>query len=209
MAGGSVPLASDPPSYRNLVRKVKALLGDGIQLNGGKLRFGMQSDGHYNPYLDLTIIPHNEAGLPLSPSSMRDNDMVLVVTGNDVFPGNVKKKGRSLFVELPWEMDTGQRFFVLDEGAKGILTVSLEGDGSDNIRVVPPVALASWLSTECPVMAPKYAMEDGTVRCPDGKRLRIADERTLTNEDIGSLGRNGLSGLLGKYRLRRVRECPG
>jgi len=202
----------DPPSHRETIRRIKALVSDGLHLNGVRLRFGRMGDGAYNPYLDVTASPHSSAGIGLSQSRMRNGDIVILI-GQDrsVMPGHVISKDRRTSIELPWNEEAGKRFFVLDEGGGGILTLSLDSEGGDRLRVVPQVALASWLSSECPLTSPKYSLEnDGaTIRCPDGRMLESDDGRRFAEEDLSALTRSGLVGLLGKYRLRRVKQCQG
>lgn len=206
------PLGDDRPSHRETIRKLRALLEDGLQLNGVRLRFGMHGEGMYNPYLDVTASPHESAGLGLSSARMRNGDIVILV-GQDksVIPGHVIAKGKKKSIELPWAEEKGKRFFVLDEGGHGIMTLSLGSEGGDSLRVVPQVALASWLSSECPLTVPKYAIEGNgsTIRCPDGRMLKSDDGRLFAEEDLETLTRSGLVGLLGKYRLKRVRQCQG
>jgi len=206
------PLGDETPSHREIIRRIKSLISDGLQMNGSKLRFGMHGDGRYNPYLDLTATPHMEAGLSVSPSRLRNGNIVILV-GQDrsIMPGHVNIQGRKATIELPWEEKSGKRFFVLDEGGNGLITVTLETNGGDKVKAISSVGVGSWLSSECPLATPQYTLagNGSMIKCPDGRFLETDDGKTFSEEDLATLNRAGLARLLGKYRLRRARQCQG
>jgi len=199
-------------SHRNIIHRIKSLIEDGLQVNGAKLRFGMHGDGRYNPYLDMTASPHGMSGLTVSPHRMRNGDVVILV-GEDrtMMPGHVVSKGRRAMIELPWKESKGKRFFVLDEGGNGLVTVTLGCDGGEAVRAVTPISVSSWLACDCPLTTQKYALEgeDKMIRCPDGCLLEPEDAKPFSQDDLSALNRIGLAGILGKRRLRRVRQCQG
>jgi hypothetical protein len=206
------PLGEETPSHRHIINRLRAFCSDGLQLNGTSIYFGMQPEGRYNPYLDMTAVPRIASGLSLSHARLRTGSIVILI-GQDkaAVPGHVIQQGRRVSIELPWEEKKGKRFYVLDEGGSGIITVTLACDGSDKIRAVCPASLSSWLSSECPTTAPQYSLESNgsLIRCPDGRMLESEDGRKFSSDDLSLLNRSGLVGMLGKYRLRRVRQCQG
>lgn len=198
-------------SHRDIIQRIKSLINDGLQINGAKLRFGMHGDGLYNPYLDITASHHPQSGLVVSPSMMRNGDVVILVAEDrSLLPGHVSKNGRRTTIDLPWEQEKGKRFFVLDEGGNGVITATLGCDG-DHVRAIPSVSVRSWLSSECPLACAKYALDETrkSIRCPCGRLLESEDGEPFSDDDIVALNRAGLAGILGKRRLRRARQCQG
>ncbi len=113
-----------------------------------KLSFGKSKDcKSYNDFADLSLNDKEEEnGIKISAKSIKPNTIVSTLwNGKRVIPAMIVLEGRNLNVELPFRMEKNQRCFILDEEAEALLTISLGSNGSDKVRILPPIALNSWL----------------------------------------------------------------
>ena len=139
-----------PREKRPLPQVMSSLSANGIEIAPDeKLCFGRTGGGEYNEFADISLAKRNDAnsGIKLSAARMSDGDMVLCAwpKSRRLIPGMVKTEGRRTTVLLVEAGPKGERCFVVDEEGKRLLTVSMQSDGSDTVKVMPPLSVDSWL----------------------------------------------------------------
>jgi hypothetical protein len=111
------------------------------------LSFG-RKPGKYNSFADLTLADGPAGlGVPLSLSSLSKEDIVMTLWPEDgrIIPGRIIGTDKRYLLELAESQDKGKRCFVLDEKCRSLLTASLSSDSSMHVRLLPPVAISSWM----------------------------------------------------------------
>jgi hypothetical protein len=198
---------------------------DSIILNGGILKLG-KHDGceqncHYNEFADISIIRtvDNPNFIKISKFDTKEGDVVLALFSigtkkEKMVPAKIIENKRRLFIELPWEIETGERCFVLDEQGEGLLTVSLESKGKNYIRILPKISISSWIVT----VLPDCFQSDYKVEKIDDNSFLIIDNSSK-DKYIGKFQQDyenememisnivllcGLSGIVGIYPIRKV-----
>lgn len=116
---------------------------------GEEVCFGKRWD-HHNEFADLSWRKDESIGNGVKLSRDNIGDGVLVLTAwpksKNLIPGRVIIEERPS-VELVESPGRGDRCFVLDEHGNCLLTASMESDGTEFVRILPRVAVASWLSS--------------------------------------------------------------
>lgn len=138
----------------------------------------------YNDFADVSILHgvSHGGGLPVSRGGASNGDVVLAAwPGTEakkrLVPGIVRAEGHRLFLELAEPPEGGKRCFVLDEGGRSLVTVSMRSDGSDRIRLLSPKSVDSWLFS-VGSRASKAGSERFEVESVDGRGFLVLDKKT-------------------------------
>lgn len=198
---------------------------DSILLNGGILKFGKHDDCnhncHYNEFADISIVRtvDNQNFIQISKIDTKAGDIVVALFSigtkkEKMVPAKIIENKRRLFIELPWEIEAGERCFVLDEQGKEFLTVSLESKGKNYIRILPKISISSWIIT----VLPDCFQSDYKIEKIDNDSFFIIDNSSK-DKYIGRFQQDsenememisnivslcGLSGIVGIYPIRKV-----
>jgi hypothetical protein len=215
-----------PESQSTPLAALAALLPDGLKVSPGeKICFGKHDNASsYNEFADLSLLPGETPGLSIASGTLVPGDMVLTVwpASGRIVPGKITNAGMRLAADLAEPQKKGERCFVVDEHGKAILTVSLASDGSNMVRLLPPMALDSWLfaagSKALKSQAERFSMTHA------GRRFVVTDNKsgrryagvfkndpevnperwTLENQRVEwLLSSRGLSGILPNYQLSK------
>jgi hypothetical protein len=215
-----------PRENRPLPQVMRSLSENGMDISPDeRLCFGKASDGEYNEYADVSLVRRKErgGGVKLSAGRMSEGDMVLCAWPRSLrlIPGMAKAEGRRLSVTLVDGAPRGERCFVVDEEGKRLLTVSLASDGSDTVKVMPPLAVDSWLfsvgSKAARDLNSRFEVEeeDGSFLISDKKTGRRYAGRLQSQSDPDRLevererlqwllATSGLGGVLPIYALEKA-----
>ena len=215
-----------PRDSRPLPQAMRSLSENGMDVSPDeRLCFGKAAGGEYNEYADMPVVRRKEpgGGIKLSAGRMSDGDMVLCAwpRSRRLIPGMAKADGRRLSVSLVEAAPRGERCFVVDEEGKRLLTVSLASDGSDSVKVMPPLAMDSWLfsvgSRAARDLDSRFDVEeeDGSFLISDKKTGRRYAGRFQNGPDSERLGiekerlqwllaTSGLGGILPVYTLEKA-----
>lgn len=185
-------------------------------VDGGHIVFG-HADGclSYNGFLDVSLISDDGAKGKISQSELDNGDIVIAVFDNGPMPARVGKEGRKISLEFPDVIPEGKRCFVMDE-AGNLISISYASVGLDHMRVVPRMALASWLYHIRPsILQSRFTAELGgsgiVIRNNASGKAYTAPLLGSSPEDELSmvshaLGMHGLGGIIPKYSLRVLKE---
>ena len=113
-----------------------------------------------NQYADLALVDHDGEGLPMSRMNPGDGDILCAYCPKSgiLIPGRMMQDKHRHGLELARPAPKGERAFVLDEGLGSLVTASLPSDGGDKLRILPRVAIMSWLLS-CASRAAEEAKE--------------------------------------------------
>jgi hypothetical protein len=165
----------DPP-----LSVLEAMSDRGLGLEPGEEVVFGRADGAYNEFADITLAGSGRStgrGLALSAKGLSDGAVVLTAWPGErkILPALVKADGPKYSLELAEPGPAGARCFVLDETGRNLITASMESDGSDDLRVMAPMALDSWLFA-IGSMASREASERFFVKV-EGKSFSIYDNK--------------------------------
>ncbi len=203
-----------------------AIIPDGIKVSPGeKICFGKHKNAaSYNDFADLSLIQGDSPGLSIASGALVDGDMVLTVWPKEgkLIPGRISMEGMRLAADVAEAQKKGERCFVVDEHGKSVLTVSLASDGTTRVRLLPPMAMDSWLfaagSKAMKLQAERFSLAH------KGRRFIVTDNKNgsryagafkndpecnperwmLENQRVTwLLSSRGLSGILPNYQLSK------
>lgn len=190
-------LSETVPSPSKHSIPTSALTDNGIILfPNEEIVFGKADGPYYNEFADLSWLNNpslKQAGIPLSRNTLSEDDIVLTAwpMNKSWIPARARGRGRDLELELAFAAPKGQRCFVLDEDKNALLTASMKSDGSNVLRVIPPVSINSWL----------FSLGTNAVRQKTG-RFQVSQCDDSFRLDDKKLGRS----YKGKFRTSQVAE---
>jgi hypothetical protein len=218
---------SERPQENRLEQILAMLVDDGVSLSPDEeLCFGnKQNPFGYSTVLDLALMKHGtKPGISLGSRSSKDGDIVSTVWPKAKIIIPAMMSGNAL--ELADKMPDKERCFVLDEGGKQLLTVSMPATEKTMIKVADPKKFKSWLlsagssAARLPAANLSVLFEDGgKFLITDSARGRIYVGRMKTSTDSEGhefeqamleniLASKGLGAILPKYELERGEEHP-
>jgi hypothetical protein len=194
--------------------------GDGLKVGKtSALRFG-KGPGH-NEFLNMNLSDREPGeGLRMAGRSPSHGDIVIAAFPNGrSTPCMFRQEGRRSFVDLPWDVEEGERCFVVDESGSRLVSASMPSRGMDYMPLIPRISLLSWVVGGCPSAIPEE--HDGIeVRLGGPGEFVIVDSgesrryrgrlRTGASEEISdisnSIARHGLPGVLVSYQLSKEKS---
>jgi len=205
---------------------LSAMDQDGMRLSPGeKVSFGKREGStSYNDFADLSLSKDDVPGVPLSATKVSNVEMVLTAwpkTGRLV-PARVVSTPRGHELELVDTVPAGERCFVLDERGGALMTVSLEATGGATLRILPSMAVDSWLfsagSKAARAMSSRFSLAgsaDGGFLIKDHKDGRryaghyqndsMPAAKNMEHERLEwLLASHGLAGALALYALEKA-----
>jgi hypothetical protein len=217
------PLADRAGAIVPDATKCLSSLSNGVlaMAGGHGLAFGKANgaDDHED-FLGLSVVRAGNGSVRLAEDDAEDGDVVAVLWPSGVLmPGRVRVSGWRRAVELPASPPDGDRFFVLDEDGSTLITVGLPSDSVNMVRLLPRIAMVSWLvavkSPAAAGVASRFVVEEVARRSSEGEpmlpRVVASDTKTGRRYEVGACGQKemddvrwslavgGLAGIAGRY----------
>lgn len=204
------PLAKNPKALASVASKITAAFKDEkLAVKAGFLSIGKVKDADYNDYIDMSFERGPVSGISLSDREAHDGEMGISLnykTGK-IAPVMIRMKPGPR-IELPMTCEAKTRFLVFRENGD-LLSASYECSGTDEVRLIPRMALASWLASRSEVeMRFSVYSSEGRTKIHDNKRERTYFiSSSLSDDDMDEIyylaNTSGLGSLVSKYKIRK------
>lgn len=179
----------------------------------------------YNPYAEISLCDgFTGLGLKVSENGLSNSDIVMTLWGKDraIIPARVIQIDNRYSLELVEVAKNGERCFVVDEGLNNFITMSLESDGSDKVKILNPNAIDSWMVSagsrairrhdgrfEVSRTGSTFSISDSKKKCQYVGSLVYDDDEIKSEHELAMIKRmlasKGLGSLLPIYSIKIVK----
>ena len=185
-----------------------------IQLKRVSLSFNMTGK-FKNEFAGLSISKSDDQnGIPFCKHDPDKNDIVIALTeSGEIIPGIITMLGKRMAVETAVPIKLEERAFIFSEDGK-FITSTYQANGSDYVRMIPRMAIASWVYFTCnDAIESDYIvnqMGDANFiihNAKNGKKYigKLSGQYAEIDTISHSLAINGLGSLLPNYVLIKVK----